>query len=156
MGRAATPVEQRFWNYVEQGDPNECWPWTGATTNDYGVIRDDAPSSKMVRATHVSLRIDGRNVGLGEMALHTCDNPPCVNPNHLFVGSNNDNMKDKVTKGRSIGRATTGGSHLSEADVLEIRRRCALGESSRSIAADYSISSPHVINIKNRKTWKHI
>lgn len=89
----------------------------------------------------------------GAQVLHRCDNPPCCNDEHLFLGTNKDNSDDKVAKGRSAKRAGHGMAKLSEEKVLEIRMRLSLGESHRSIARSIGISQTTVCNINRGKTW---
>lgn len=78
-----------------------CWNWRGATDRDgYGIF---SYARKTARAARVALELDGRDPG-GNFACHHCDNPSCVRPAHLFVGSNTDNMRDMVAKGRNPDR----------------------------------------------------
>ena len=89
---------------------------------------------------------------------HRCDNPACVNPDHLWLGTAGDNHQDRVTKGRSNPRR--GEQHhsakLSAADVLDIRARCAAGESQHSVAQAFKISQPAVSYIVRRLSWGHL
>jgi hypothetical protein len=89
----------RFYRHFEKRGPNECWEWTGAKdTRGYGQLRREG---RNVFATHISLEIDGRDrPDKSSCALHKCDNPPCVNPNHLWWGSRKDNARDAMSKGR--------------------------------------------------------
>lgn len=92
---------QRFWSRVDQsGGVDACWPWiTGRFTNGYGCFRADMRNQRAHRWLLGYLR--GKPLGFGEMACHHCDNPPCCNPAHLFVGTAKDNAQDMVAKGRS-------------------------------------------------------
>lgn len=91
------PLEVRFWAKVQKGAPDECWLWTGATTHGgYGVIRF---GQRNVGAHRVAVALDGREVGSMDV-MHTCDNPPCVNPVHLVVGTAQANALDMVAKER--------------------------------------------------------
>lgn len=80
-------------------EPNSgCLLWTGSATPDgYGYLLE---GSRVARASHVALRLAGKDVPKGMFALHSCDNPYCVNADHLFVGSHKDNMTDMIAKGR--------------------------------------------------------
>lgn len=94
------PMESNFWRHVDKRGPDECWPWTGGrNAKGYGCF---SIRGKRSVATRASLEIaTGKPVPDGMLACHTCDNPPCVNPAHLFVGTPRDNMQDQVAKGRS-------------------------------------------------------
>jgi hypothetical protein len=92
-------LAERFWKRVDRKGADECWPWTGPVSQrGYGMI---TLRSKPVRATHIAMKLDGRDRPDGLHALHTCDNPVCVNPSHLWWGTHVENMHDMIAKGRS-------------------------------------------------------
>lgn len=97
-----TPLE-RFERYVVKGDPDECWLWNGAVTGvGYGAIFYEG---RIQGAHRVAWQIaNGKSIPESLMILHKCDNPPCVNPNHLTIGSHADNMEDARVKGRFLMR----------------------------------------------------
>jgi len=96
--RPAREVAFRKWFATGGG----CWEWQGAVDRDgYGIF---SYAGKTSRAARVSLEFDGRPLSGAEMACHRCDNPRCVRPDHLFAGTNQDNMQDMVRKGRNPDR----------------------------------------------------
>lgn len=92
------PIAERFWEKVDRGGDGECWPWLGSKSKrGYGSI---IFNGRMTRATWIALMLHGRSVPAGMMACHHCDNPRCVNPAHLFIGTMSDNILDAYSKGR--------------------------------------------------------
>lgn len=106
MARPRVPIEQRFWAKVDKGEPDECWEWTGAKSRGYGTItRDAADGGTTALAHRVSWEIHNgpipKNMSYhGMVVAHSCDNPACVNPNHLWLGTQGQNLKDMIEKGR--------------------------------------------------------
>jgi len=90
----------------------------------------------------------------GMHVLHRCDNPPCINVEHLFLGTNRENIADRVNKGRSASRERAPGAKLKEADITTIRYRLSNGESGRSIARDYRVDQSTISDINTGTTWK--
>ena len=88
--------------------------------------------------------------------LHKCDNPSCVNPYHLFIGTHKDNSDDKVKKDRQPKGEKNGNSKLTEQDVLDLRTMYTLGFTSGYLAGQFGINRSTVCNILKRKWWKHI
>ena len=92
----------------------------------------------------------------GMSVLHKCDIECCVNPAHLFLGTQADNMQDKKKKGRALRGERVGNSKLKESDVLQILEALDHGDSQYIIAARFNIAQCHVSDIKNGKRWSHL
>lgn len=143
----------RFFSKVQKTE--SCWLWTRYKTQDgYGLLRAE---TKLHYAHRFSYEIHHGPIPSDLHVLHKCDNPACVNPAHLFLGTHSDNMADMVSKGRKKGKR--GGSNtsakLTRVQVLEIRARYPQGGTSyRKLAKEYGVTNGAIENVVNRKTWK--
>lgn len=133
---------QRFWEGVDKRGPNDCWPWTKARVTDgYGTIAYEVGD---LYATHrLSFIIEHGNIPEGMQVLHSCDNPPCCNPAHLFLGTNLDNVRDMLNKRR-------GSVKLTCEQVKQIKEDF---RKQRIIAEEYNISQSLVSRIKRGNRW---
>lgn len=159
-GTTDSPVKtlaERFWEKVDKRGPDECWLWTKATNeHGYGVMRPEGKrSGPGVKAHRVSLMLAGVDID-GLLVRHSCDNPPCVNPAHLSVGTHADNSADMVSRGRQAAGSRSGTHKLTEEQVAEIRARAASGEMHRVLAEEFDVSRTNVTCIVNRKSWLHV
>lgn len=135
------------------GHDSGCWEWTGRhTVAGYGTLR---LNGEVVYVHRLSAEHLGGQDVAGKHVLHRCDNPRCINPDHLFTGTQADNMHDKVAKGRQPRGSLAGGSKLTAADVLEIRRLCGTMPQTR-IAERFGICQQTVSDIKRGRRWGHI
>lgn len=145
-----------FWAAVDRS--SSCWPWMHCRTLDgYGRVRALGEE----RAHRVAWIVaNGRGVPPGMFVLHRCDNPPCCNPDHLFLGTQLDNIVDRVVKGRSGGGANIGESNpnskLQAAQVIEMRSLYKAGETKLQLARRFGISRPTVSLIILRRRWGHV
>lgn len=152
-------LAKRFWAKVRIAGPNECWQWTGCTTQKgYGRFNVGGPIHFAHRVAWVIRR---GPIPKGLWVLHTCDNRGCVNPWHLFLGTQTENMRDAAQKGRLIGRRTARGrelpqTKLTERDVASIRRRYEAGERQHVLATAFGITQPTVSKIIRKENWKYI
>ena len=149
-------LADRFWSKVDRRGPNDCWPWTAVTNeHGYGVMRPEGRrSGPTAKAHRVSLQLSGVEVD-GMYVLHSCDNPPCVNPAHLSVGTPAENAADRNRRGRTARGSRSGTHKLTEGQVGEIRRRAAAGELHRLLAAEFGVSRPTISRVVNGKGWIH-
>lgn len=162
--KAARPLDKRFWRFVEPEPNSGCWLWSGSCdSKGYGQLR--LGHGRLVYATHISLELVGRQLSTGLFALHKCDNPPCVNPDHLFAGTQKDNSQDAKRKGRlnlsglALGRQPTGyvpRPHLRKftpEQIIEIR---SSKRGAASTARHFGVFKCAITNIRRRKTYRDI
>ena len=154
QGTKPKPIAERFWPKVAVSGPLECWLWTAATNGEgYGVFRGRQCRTS---AHRTSYELAHGPIPEGLIVRHSCDNPTCVNPAHLLVGTHRDNTNDKLERERQARGVGTNTARLSEAEVAEIRLRVDRGEKVRGVARRFGIDHSNVSRIKNRKTWKHL
>ena len=151
--------QKRFWSRVEKSTDTDCWFWVGAVqSNGYGHFPAKDALGNHAGAHRVSYFIaSGKDPGSMHV-LHRCDTPLCVNPAHLFLGTNSDNVADKVGKGRARGVA--GEKHpnatISEAIVKEARRMSRCGLQPKKIATLLHVSVPAIRAAVANKSWRHV
>lgn len=132
----------------------DCWNWIGCTNNRrYGSI---GLAGKVIGAHCYSYLIYKGSIEEGQHVLHKCDNRRCVNPSHLFLGSNYDNIQDKINKGRLPKGDTHNSSVLLSSQVLQMREDYKTETRLWVLAKRYNIASSTVFKIVNRQRWKHI
>jgi hypothetical protein len=160
-GYGASDFTDRFWSYVAKDEtPDGCWEWTGSRHGSgYGTLpfgsRMDG-SRSMVLAHRASWLVNVGAIADGLFVCHRCDNPPCVRPDHLFLGTPQQNTNDMRAKGRSALGERHPAAVLTEADVRSIRVRAAAGVSRNMLAAEYGILPASIGQIVTRKRWKHV
>lgn len=150
--------EVRFLKLIDKTE--RCWIWIGGiTSNDkkrgYGRVQIN---KKRIPAHRLSYEIyKGDIVDSNLYVCHTCDNPKCVNPDHLFLGSNLANIADCIIKGRHTKGENQGSHKLTENDVREMRRLYSSGEfTQQELAHKYGIDRPYATKIINYRQWKHV
>lgn len=147
-----TPIAERLSTKIALDAKTGCYNWT-ATKNrcGYGQIRVDG---KTLKAHRVSYAIHGGKIPKGMKVLHRCDNPACINIEHLFLGTQSENVADKVAKDRQARGADAGNAKLTETDVLAIRN--ANGVTIRVLAKRYKIGRHQICRIRSGKQWAHL
>jgi len=158
IARISEREKLRFWKFVERR-PDGCWLWRGSRDRiGYGHFRSRALASSGVLAHRYSWFIHHGPVLDGLDVCHRCDVPGCVNPQHLFLGTHTDNMRDMFAKKR---RRILRGSQLSHAvlteeDVREIRRKRAAGASLSELSERFGLAKSNICAIAKRRRWKHV
>ena len=141
--------KEDFWSRVDVGDPDACWEWMGGRNGDgYGLL---TVNKRHYVAHRVSFEIaTGHEPRL--QVLHTCDNPACTNPKHLFEGTRSQNMQDMIAKGR--WNKPTIVRKLDCEDATAIRQKFEAGAKKRTLAREYNIVPKHVRDILDGKVWR--
>jgi HNH endonuclease len=154
------PLKERFARYVGEPDKNGCIPWLGGTTKKnregYGTINLGNNSRKSDKAHRVAWELVNGPIPEKLQVLHTCDNPICVNAEHLFLGTHDDNMKDKASKGR--GASMPGDENpsvkLTKEDIIEIRNMHKSKKMSYTeLSKKYNISDVQIWRIVSYRSW---
>lgn len=143
------------------GGPDACWPWQGAHKavpgSEYGKLRRQG---KWYLAHRVAWIIVNGPIPVGLGILHHCDNPPCINPRHLYAGTAADNNRDMRARGRGSYGLTVGEASprakLTEQQVRQIYASLAAGRPQRVVAAEVGIAESAVWNIGAGRRWRHL
>ncbi len=149
----------RFWSKVDVRGPDECWEWQASLhTSGYGRFK--IASYQMVSANRMALISHRREEPEGMMALHTCDNRKCCNPHHLYFGTHDDNMRDKVDRqrcrtGNQSGQSN-GAAKLTEEQVGVIVDRMKAGWNNKMIASDLPVGHAMVSKIRTGAMWRDV
>lgn len=158
----------RFWSKVDKCGPvpahvpevGRCWVWTSTLKGTYGSFRRAKTRGAMERAHRVAWEMTYGPIPDGLWVLHRCDNRLCVRPDHLFLGSRQDNMDDMHAKGRGVPLRgeRNGCSKLTEIEVREIRRLLGMPDrpSYREMARRFGVSRPVIQAIHQGRAWRHV
>ena len=154
--RRRAQAEARLWSQVDVGEPHECWNWTGPlTTTGYGQFHRPGCTSTLSSSRAVWLLTVGE-LSATQFVCHTCDNPLCCNPAHLWIGSAADNKHDCMAKGRHVFGERSGSAKLTDGQVRELRALAASGVSRTQLMARFGVSRTLVRMIIDGKIWRHL
>lgn len=147
------PVADRFWAKVDRQGPDDCWEWQGATS---AFGHGDFPALGQHAAHRVSYLLNVGPIPPGLFVLHRCDNPPCVNPAHLEVGTQLDNQRQMVARGRSAVGERHGSASMTAAMVREARNRARGGEPIVDMADEFGVHRTTLREAVRGMTWRHL
>lgn len=140
------PTLDRFWSKVEKS--SACWLWTGATIRGYGQISGYVDGKKRPLYAHrLSWELEHGPISDGKVVCHHCDEPLCVRPDYLFLGSQHDNLTDARRKGRLRHPRTW--ARISAEDMHAIRAAYRPRHNGKALAAQYGISLTHLMRLVN-------
>lgn len=159
--RARGTTEERFWRYVEKTD--SCWIWTGSsrTKKGYGMLQKIGGSKgKGMTAHRLSYQIHKGEIPESMVVMHSCDNPSCVNPDHLSVGTQSQNILEAIAKGRKFVPKLPhfkGVDHFAakftEQDIRDIRSQ---GMNDTGLAKKYGVAASTIRRIRIGQSWSHV
>lgn len=156
MANKNKTVLERFMEHVKVPENlDECWVWTGAPSKKgYGMFK---LAGKTVQAHRLSWELFHGPIPEGKQVLHKCDNPPCVNPSHHYLGDNDQNVQDRVDRHRSSAGVNHPESKLTEEQVRYIRNKYWPWRYPASkLAAELGVTSKTIIDVVKRRTYKEI
>jgi hypothetical protein len=142
-------LDRDYWSKVEKAGQDDCWEWQ-ATLDDYGY--GTCNIMRMNKAHRVAVLLDGRDP-TGKIVRHSCDNPKCVNPRHLLLGTHADNVADCVSRNRNAVGIRNGRSKLNPSKVRAIRKSKA---TNAALAQQYGVDPTAIKCARIRQTWKRV
>ncbi|HUT15273.1 MAG TPA: HNH endonuclease signature motif containing protein [Anaerolineae bacterium] len=150
--RPSQDWKDRYWEKVDVRGKDECWEWVaGTNSRGYGQLQVDGKSAY---AHRLAWELENGPIPEELCVLHRCDNRNCVNPAHLWLGTNADNSRDMVKKGRPARGAEHAHAKLTRQEVQQIRHLYSTGEYlQRELGKRFGVSESHVSGIVNRKYW---
>lgn len=154
--RASEIPVARFWSWVDVQGPDDCWPWLGSVQR-YGKLR---LGDRHIGSHRLAYALEHGVVPADLLVCHHCDNPPCCNPAHLFLGTHADNHADREAKGRGNQKPGTDAIRkLTDAEVMAMRIMAAENPQrgiGRRLAVLFGVSPATVCNVLAGKQWKHV
>lgn len=151
------PVKDRIYKFIDKKGEDDCWEFIGCRNSD-GYGRIGTTPSKNESAHRIIYKLEKGDIPKGNVVMHTCDNPPCCNPKHLILGTQNDNIQDMVSKQRHVynTKENCNFAKLTEKQVIEIKNKYTGKRGDKvKLAKEYSVVVTTITNILNNKTWKN-
>ena len=152
-----TTAPARFWKYVDRRGTDECWPWKGSrmVRGGYGQLND---RGRLLKAHRLSYEIHRGSIPDGNVIRHKCNNPPCVNPNHLVPGTHADNHRDMRESGRAFVPESPRGEahHSAKLDAEKVRAIRSSKAASSHLAKKFGVSRQSIYRIRKGISWKKI
>lgn len=153
------PLEERFKKFFTKAGPDDCWEWRAKSrdADGYGLIWAGNYEQGLVRGHRVAYELATGVRPDQEQVLHSCNNPSCVNPRHLRLGTHDENMRDKVVSGNSMPGEKNPNAILTDAEALEIKQRYKVGDVTyESLGKEYGVSSGLIGHIVRGVARKHL
>ena len=152
-------LKERLLSHIKINPEKQCWEWQGSKRNGYGrmIVGSRKDGTRKSKSAHrVSYEIYHGEIPTDMVVCHKCDNPCCVNPSHLFVGTVQDNVSDREAKSRNKiqNGSKNGRAKLNENQVLEIRKKRNSGMSFEKIAKEYGVCKKTIIRAVSGYNWK--
>jgi hypothetical protein len=147
FGVKPTPWQERFWRFLTPRAPDECWEWQGSRdARGYGRLNRGGKHGAHIKAHRAAYELEHGPFDPKLDVLHSCDNPPCCNPAHLFLGDAAANARDMASKGRSAAQRGYSNGREKHADELvrTIRLRAAVGDRHVDLAREYGLTGQYV------------
>lgn len=147
-------LRDRYEKFVVRRNDDQCWEWVGAKLKrGYGTLKVD----RQTRYAHrVSYELHVGPIPEGMLVCHHCDNPECSNPKHLFLGTQAENLRDMVSKGRRPHGSNSYNAKLTEEDVLHMRKLAEQGMTTGQLGKIFNIHNVHAYEIVHGVKWKHV
>ncbi len=149
----------KFATSIAIDEPDKCWNWQRRKFKGYGMVRAEyigkRETFRMAAHRFSFLHFKGE-IPKGMSVCHKCDNPACVNPEHLFLGTHKQNFEDAANKKRMAHGERHYRTKLQIADVINIRERFSLGEQIKKIALSFNLRASTISGIVHRRTWRHV
>lgn len=161
-GEPTLPIRERLYSRVSINPITGCWEWNGSKSEKgYGrtIVGSRKDRSRKTISTHrLSYILNFGEIPEGMEVCHKCDNPCCVNPDHLFVGTHRDNMDDRERKGRNKPQKgeKNGRAKLTEVDIMAIKEKRKIGVPYYKIAEEYGVHKRTVMDAVSGKNWAYV